>query len=58
MGAGGEPKIKVSYNFTDRQVTAIRKEARRIGIPESDVVRRVLDGWLDGNQVLSPIPEH
>lgn len=55
MAGEAEPKIKCSFNLTSRHVSAISQEARRMGIPDGDVVRRVLDGWLDGNPVLSPL---
>ncbi len=36
-----------SIGLTDRQWDAVDLEATRLGITASDVVRRVLDAWLD-----------
>lgn len=42
-----EPKIKVSVGLTPRLVTMISAEAKRLGVPDSDVMRRGLDFWAD-----------
>ena len=47
MSGTGERKIKISANLTERMVTAIRKEATRLGISDNDVVRRIMDAWCD-----------
>lgn len=43
-----EQKIPTTVGFTSRQVLAVRSEARRLDISESEVVRRIVDWWIDG----------
>jgi hypothetical protein len=53
-----ETKIPVTFTLTTRQVNAIRLTAKRLGVPDSDVARRVFDGWIDGNWLPPPmLPE-
>jgi hypothetical protein len=36
-----------SVNFSDRAMAHLRAEAQRIGISVSDLLRRIVDQWLD-----------
>lgn len=45
-----EQKIKTSANFSPRQVSALSAEARRLGISENELLRRIVDSWLDAKE--------
>lgn len=42
-----ERKVPYNVNFTARQVKALNVEAKRLGVPFADAVRRIVDGWID-----------
>jgi hypothetical protein len=42
-----EHKIKISVGLTPRVETALKNEARRAGISQGEMARRVFDIWLD-----------
>lgn len=46
----GEHKIRLSIGFTPRQDAAIMAEAKRLGSAAGDVVRRVVDNWIDARE--------
>lgn len=35
--------------FTERQEAALKKQAAQLGITVAELVRRLLDAWLDQN---------
>ncbi len=35
-----------SYTITERQLSALTDEAKRLGIAVSDLLRRILDDWI------------
>ncbi len=40
----------MTFSLTDRQVTGIQSEANRLGVTSADVLRRLIDSWLDRPQ--------
>lgn len=46
----GEHKIRLSIGFTPRQDAAITAEAKRLGSSDGDVVRRIIDNWIDARE--------
>lgn len=51
-----EPKIKTSLQLTARQLTALEAEAKRLGGSWGEVVRRMLDAWIDGPEYRAANP--
>jgi predicted DNA-binding ribbon-helix-helix protein len=39
-----------SVSLSDRQIAALRKEAKRIDISIADLIRRIIDQWRDAKQ--------
>lgn len=40
-------KLQTSITWTTRQLAMLRAEANRLGVSVSDIVRRIVDEWLD-----------
>lgn len=42
-----KPKIRSTIVLTERQWREIDAEAKRLDISGNDMIRRIIDGWLD-----------
>ena len=43
-------KIPCQIALTDRQLSVVKDEAKRQGITVPDVVRRIIDNYIDGRE--------
>lgn len=39
----------IRYRLTSRQISALRRSALKLGIPASELLRRLLDQWIERN---------
>ena len=42
---------RLSITFTARQLVLLQAEAARLGVPVAEVVRRIIDSYLEKNQI-------
>jgi hypothetical protein len=47
MNTATQP-LRQSVTLTPRMQDALQREHERLGIPVSEIIRRVLDAWVDG----------
>ena len=47
-------KVRKQLNIDEAQDLALKREAEKLGVSESEVLRRVLDAWTRGGVGLSP----
>jgi predicted DNA binding CopG/RHH family protein len=40
-------KPTINIRLTERQLAALKAEAERLGVSTADLIRRILDDWLD-----------
>lgn len=45
--------VQSNFSLTARQTEAVKKEAKKLQVSESEVVRRIFDAWLENKPGLA-----
>jgi len=40
--------VQMPLRITERQKQELKRESERLSVPEAEVIRRILDAWIDG----------